>query len=158
MITFKNKSKWLQVFRSIVKSNWKPEYNTLMSSIIIRQHLYTDIYVEMVTFLSEKDSKEVIENIITSKSPTPVESKTVGYFIAKWAIESHMNNTKLELLFKDNLEYKTGMAIHAFITLKTNNKANLIPLSTYERLQKIEHSSNTLMAYYDLEEMLEVGV
>ena len=87
VISTQNKKPLLNEFNNIVKTRWKDEYNGMLSSIIIKQTLYTEIYIELLKKLKTEDINKVI-NIILESNLESNEIKTVGSFFGKWIIQS----------------------------------------------------------------------
>jgi len=153
VISTQNKKSCFNEFNKIVKTRWKDEYNGMFSSMIIKQNLYTDIYIELLKKLKTEDRNRVI-NIILESNLESNEIKTVGFFFGKWMIRSDMNIEKIEDYIKEKLKNKVGIIIYMLVTLASINKG-LIPMNIYKNINQDELTTNNLMAYYDLEELIE---
>ena len=149
----KNKTNTMKLFEKI-KNNWKVENNTVFASIIIKQNLYTDIYVEMLLKLETRDQQSIIDILIKSSLDSN-EMKTLGVFFGKWAIFTKMNLCDISNLCSKLIDNKVGLVINMFITLYKNNRKELIVDDIYQKIKSFKHSTNTLMAFYDLEELME---
>lgn len=149
----KNKKTSMKIFEKI-KNNWKVENNTVFASIIIKQNLYTDIYVEMLQKLETRDQQSIIDILIKSSLDSN-EMKTLGVFFGKWAIFTKMNLCDISNLCSQLIDNKVGLVINLFITLYKNNRKELIVDDIYQKIKSFKHSTNTLMAFYDLEELME---
>tara|TARA_B100001996_G_C18565863_1_gene556497 strand:- start:259 stop:864 length:606 start_codon:yes stop_codon:yes gene_type:complete len=149
----KNKTTSMKIFEKI-KNNWKVENNTVFASIIIKQNLYTDIYVEMLQKLETRDQQSIIDILIKSSLDSN-EMKTLGVFFGKWAIFTKMNLCDISNLCSQLIDNKVGLVINLFITLYKNNRKELIVDDIYQKIKSFKHSTNTLMAFYDLEELME---
>lgn len=153
VISTQNKKPLLNEFNKIVKTRWKDEYNGMLSSIIIKQNLYTEIYIELLKKLKTEDINKVI-NIILESNLESNEIKTVGSFFGKWIIQSNMSIEKIEDYIEEKLKNRVGIIIYMFVSLASTNKA-LIPMNIYKNINQDELTTNNLMAYYDLEELME---
>ena len=153
VISTQNKKPLLNEFNKIVKTRWKDEYNGMLSSIIIKQNLYTEIYIDMLKKLKTEDRNKVI-NIILESNLESNEIKTVGSFFGKWIIQSKMSVENIEDYIEEKLKNRVGIIIYMFVSLASINK-DLIPMNIYENINQNELTTNNLMAYYDLEELME---
>lgn len=153
VISTQNKEPLLNEFNKIVKTRWKDEYNGMLSSIIIRQNLYTEIYIELLKKLKTEDRNKVI-NIILESNLESNEIKTVGSFFGKWIIQSNMSIENIEAYIEEKLKNRVGVIIYMFVNLASTNK-DLIPMNIYKNINQDELTTNNLMAYYDLEELME---
>ena len=153
VISTQNKKTLLNEFNKIVKTRWKDEYNGMLSSIIIRQNLYTEIYIELLKKLKTEDRNKVI-NIILESNLESNEIKTVGSFFGKWIIQSKMSIENIEDYIEEKLKNRVGIIIYMFVSLASINK-DLIPMNIYKNINQNELTTNNLMAYYDLEELME---
>lgn len=153
VISTQNKKPLLNEFNKIVKTRWKDEYNGMLSSIIIKQNLYTEIYIDLLKKLKTEDRNKVI-NIILESNLESNEIKTVGSFFGKWIIQSNMSIEKIEDYIEEKLKNRVGIIIYMFVSLASTNKA-LIPMNIYKNINQDELTTNNLMAYYDLEELME---
>ena len=153
VISTQNKKPLLNEFNKIVKTRWKDEYNGMLSSIIIKQNLYTEIYIELLKKLKTEDRNKVI-NIILESNLESNEIKTVGSFFGKWIIQSKMSIEKIEDYIEEKLKNRVGVIIYMFVSLASTNK-DLIPMNIYKNINQDELTTNNLMAYYDLEELME---
>lgn len=153
VISTQNKKPLLNEFNNIVKTRWKDEYNGMLSSIIIKQNLYTEIYIELLKKLKTEDINKVI-NIILESNLKSNEIKTVGSFFGKWIIQSNMSIENIEDYIEEKLKNRVGVIIYMFISLASTNK-DLIPMNIYKNINQDELTTNNLMAYYDLEELME---
>ena len=153
VISTQNKKPLLNEFNNIVKTRWKDEYNGMLSSIIIRQNLYTEIYIELLKKLKTEDRNKVI-NIILESNLESNEIKTVGSFFGKWIIQSKMSIENIEDYIEEKLKNRVGIIIYMFVSLASINK-DLIPMNIYKNINQNELTTNNLMAYYDLEELME---
>ena len=153
VISTQNKKPLLNEFNNIVKTRWKDEYNGMLSSIIIKQNLYTEIYIELLKKLKTEDINKVI-NIILESNLESNEIKTVGFFFGKWIIQSNMSIENIEDYIEEKLKNRVGVIIYMFVSLASTNK-DLIPMSIYKNINQDELTTNNLMAYYDLEELME---
>lgn len=153
VISTQNKKPLLNEFNKIVKTRWKDEYNGMLSSIIIKQNLYTEIYIELLKKLKTEDINKVI-NIILESNLESNEIKTVGSFFGKWIIQSNMSIENIEDYIEEKLKNRVGVIIYMFVSLASTNK-DLIPMSIYKNINQDELTTNNLMAYYDLEELME---
>ena len=153
VISTQNKKPLLNEFNKIVKTRWKDEYNGMLSSIIIKQNLYTEIYIELLKKLKTEDRNKVI-NIILESNLESNEIKTVGSFFGKWIIQSNMSIENIEDYIKEKLKNRVGVIIYMFVSLASTNK-DLIPMNIYKNINQDELTTNNLMAYYDLEELME---
>ena len=153
VISTQNKKTLLNEFNKIVKTRWKDEYNGMLSSIIIRQNLYTEIYIELLKKLKTEDRNKVI-NIILESNLESNEIKTVGSFFGKWIIQSNMSIENIEDYIEEKLKNRVGVIIYMFVSLASTNK-DLIPMNIYKNINQDELTTNNLMAYYDLEELME---
>jgi len=153
VISTQNKKPLLNEFNKIVKTRWKDEYNGMLSSIIIKQNLYTEIYIELLKKLKTEDINKVI-NIILESNLESNEIKTVGSFFGKWIIQSKMSIEKIEDYIEEKLKNRVGVIIYMFVSLASTNK-DLIPMNIYKNINQDELTTNNLMAYYDLEELIE---
>tara|TARA_B100000902_G_scaffold397355_1_gene460903 strand:- start:9818 stop:10420 length:603 start_codon:yes stop_codon:yes gene_type:complete len=152
VISPENKTNRMKTFEKITKS-WKKENNSVFASIIIRQNLYSDIYVEMLNKLEIKDQESVI-SIINNSNLNSNEMKTIGVFFAKWAIFTNMSFCDIYKLYQ-LIDNKVFLVINLFIFLCKNNRKDLIDNDLYKKIKSLKHSTNTLMAFYDLEELME---
>jgi len=152
VISPENKTNSMKTFEKITKS-WKKENNSVFASIIIRQNLYSDIYVEMLNKLEIKDQESVI-SIINNSNLNSNEMKTIGVFFAKWAIFTNMSFCDIYKLYQ-LIDNKVCLVINLFIFLCKNNRKDLIDNDLYKKIKSLKHSTNTLMAFYDLEELME---
>jgi len=152
VISPENKTNRMKTFEKITKS-WKKENNSVFASIIIRQNLYSDIYVEMLNKLEIKDQESVI-SIINNSNLNSNEMKTIGVFFAKWAIFTNMSFCDIYKLYQ-LIDNKVCLVINLFIFLCKNNRKDLIDNDLYKKIKSLKHSTNTLMAFYDLEELME---
>ncbi len=153
VISTQNKKPLLNEFNKIVKTRWKDEYNGMLSSIIIKQNLYTEIYIDLLKKLKTEDRNKVI-NIILESNLESNEIKTVGSFFGKWIIQSKMSIEKIEDYIEEKLKNRVGVIIYMFVSLASTNK-DLIPMNIYKNINQDELTTNNLMAYYDLEELME---
>ena len=153
VISTQNKKPLLNEFNKIVKTRWKDEYNGMLSSIIIKQNLYTEIYIDLLKKLKTEDRNKVI-NIILESNLESNEIKTVGSFFGKWIIQSNMSIENIEDYIKEKLKNRVGVIIYMFVSLASTNK-DLIPMNIYKNINQDELTTNNLMAYYDLEELME---
>jgi len=153
VISTQNKKPLLNEFNKIVKTRWKDEYNGMLSSIIIKQNLYTEIYIDLLKKLKTEDRNKVI-NIILESNLESNEIKTVGSFFGKWIIQSKMSVENIEDYIEKKLKNRVGIIIYMFVSLASINK-DLIPMNIYENINQNELTTNNLMAYYDLEELME---
>lgn len=153
VISTQNKKPLLNEFNNIVKTRWKDEYNGMLSSIIIKQNLYTEIYIDLLKKLKTEDRNKVI-NIILESNLESNEIKTVGSFFGKWIIQSKMSVENIEDYIEEKLKNRVGIIIYMFVSLASINK-DLIPMNIYENINQNELTTNNLMAYYDLEELME---
>ena len=153
VISTQNKKTLLNEFNKIVKARWKDEYNGMLSSIIIKQNLYTEIYIELLKKLKTEDRNKVI-NVILESNLESNEVKTVGSFFGKWIIQSKMSVENIEDYIKEKLKNRVGIIIYMFVSLASINK-DLIPMNIYKNINQNELTTNNLMAYYDLEELME---
>lgn len=153
VISTQNKKPLLNEFNKIVKTRWKDEYNGMLSSIIIKQNLYTEIYIELLKKLKTEDRNKVI-NIILESNLESNEIKTVGSFFGKWIIQSNMSIENIEDYIEEKLKNRVGVIIYMFVSLASTNK-DLIPMNIYKNINQDELTTNNLMAYYDLEELME---
>lgn len=153
VISTQNKKPLLNEFNKIVKTRWKDEYNGMLSSIIIKQNLYTEIYIDLLKKLKTEDRNKVI-NIILESNLESNEIKTVGSFFGKWLIQSKMSVENIEDYIEEKLKNRVGIIIYMFVSLASINK-DLIPMNIYENINQNELTTNNLMAYYDLEELME---
>ncbi len=153
VISTQNKKSLLNEFNKIVKTRWKEEYNGMLSSIIIRQNLYTETYIELLKKLKIEDRNKVIGIILDSNLESN-EIKTVGSFFGKWIIKSNMCVEKIEAYIEEKLKNRVGIIIYMLVTLASINK-DLIPMNIYKNINQAELTTNNLMAYYDLEELIE---
>ena len=153
VISTQNKKPLLNEFNNIVKTRWKDEYNGMLSSIIIKQNLYTEIYIELLKKLKTEDINKVI-NIILESNLESNEIKTVGSFFGKWIIQSNMSIENIEDYIEEKLKNRVGVIIYMFVSLASTNK-DLIPMNIYKNINQDELTTNNLMAYYDLEELIE---
>lgn len=153
VISTQNKKPLLNEFNKIVKTRWKDEYNGMLSSIIIKQNLYTEIYIELLKKLKTEDINKVI-NIILESNLESNEIKTVGSFFGKWIIQSNMSIENIEDYIEEKLKNRVGVIIYMFVSLASTNK-DLIPMNIYKNINQDELTTNNLMAYYDLEELME---
>lgn len=153
VISTQNKKSLLNEFNKIVKTRWKDEYNGMLSSIIIKQNLYTEIYIELLKKLKTEDRNKVI-NVILESNLESNEVKTVGSFFGKWIIQSKMSVENIEDYIEEKLKNRVGIIIYMFVSLASINKG-LIPMNIYENINQNELTTNNLMAYYDLEELME---
>tara|TARA_B000000565_G_scaffold90983_2_gene66689 strand:+ start:1340 stop:1939 length:600 start_codon:yes stop_codon:yes gene_type:complete len=153
VISTQNKKPLLNEFNNIVKTRWKDEYNGMLSSIIIKQNLYTEIYIELLKKLKTEDINKVI-NIILESNLESNEIKTVGSFFGKWIIQSNMSIENIEDYIEEKLKNRVGVIIYMFVSLASTNK-DLIPMNIYKNINQDELTTNNLMAYYDLEELME---
>ena len=153
VISTQNKKPLLNEFNNIVKTRWKDEYNGMLSSIIIKQNLYTEIYIELLKKLKTEDINKVI-NIILESNLESNEIKTVGSFFGKWIIQSNMSIENIEDYIEEKLKNRVGVIIYMFVSLANTNK-DLIPMNIYKNINQDELTTNNLMAYYDLEELME---
>ena len=153
VISTQNKKPLLNEFNKIVKTRWKDEYNGMLSSIIIKQNLYTEIYIELLKKLKTEDKNKVI-NIILESNLESNEIKTVGSFFGKWIIQSNMSIENIEDYIEEKLKNRVGVIIYMFVSLASTNK-DLIPMNIYKNINQDELTTNNLMAYYDLEELME---
>ena len=153
VISTQNKKPLLNEFNKIVKTRWKDEYNGMLSSIIIKQNLYTEIYIDLLKKLKTEDRNKVI-NIILESNLESNEIKTVGSFFGKWIIQSNMSIENIEDYIKEKLKNRVGVIIYMFVSLASTNK-DLIPMNIYKNINQDELTTNNLMAYYDLEELIE---
>ena len=153
VISTQNKKPLLNEFNNIVKTRWKDEYNGMLSSIIIKQNLYTEIYIELLKKLKTEDINKVI-NIILESNLKSNEIKTVGSFFGKWIIQSNMSIENIEDYIEEKLKNRVGVIIYMFVSLASTNK-DLIPMNIYKNINQDELTTNNLMAYYDLEELME---
>ena len=153
VISTQNKKSCFNEFNKIVKTRWKDEYNGMFSSMIIKQNLYTEIYIELLKKLKTEDRNKVI-NIILESNLESNEIKTVCSFFGKWIIRSNMSIVKIEDYIKEKLKNRVGIIIYMFVTLASINK-DLIPMNIYKNINQDELTTNHLMAYYDLEELIE---
>lgn len=153
VISTQNKNPLLNEFNKIVKTRWKDEYNGMLSSIIIKQNLYTEIYIELLKKLKTEDRNKVI-NVILESNLESNEVKTVGSFFGKWIIQSKMSVENIEDYIEEKLKNRVGIIIYMFVSLASINKG-LIPMNIYENINQNELTTNNLMAYYDLEELME---
>ncbi len=153
VISTQNKKSCFNEFNKIVKTRWKDEYNGMFSSMIIKQNLYTEIYIELLKKLKTEDRNKVI-NIILESNLESNEIKTVGSFFGKWVIMSNMSIEKIEDYIKEKLKNRVGLIIYMLVTLASINK-DLIPMNIYKNINQDELTTNNLMAYYDLEELIE---
>ncbi len=153
VISTQNKKSCFNEFNKIVKTRWKDEYNGMFSSMIIKQNLYTGIYIELLKKLKTEDRNKVI-NIILESNLESNEIKTVGSFFGKWVIMSNMSIEKIEDYIKEKLKNRVGLIIYMLVTLASINK-DLIPMNIYKNINQDELTTNNLMAYYDLEELIE---
>ncbi|GIS52625.1 MAG: hypothetical protein Ct9H90mP28_3410 [Paracoccaceae bacterium] len=153
VISTQNKKPLLNEFNNIVKTRWKDEYNGMLSSIIIKQNLYTEIYIELLKKLKTEDRNKVI-NIILESNLESNEIKTVGSFFGKWIIQSNMSIENIEDYIEEKLKNRVGVIIYMFVSLASTNK-DLIPMNIYKNINQDELTTNNLMAYYDLEELME---
>ena len=153
VISTQNKKSCFNEFNKIVKTRWKDEYNGMFSSMIIKQNLYTEIYIELLKKLKTEDINKVI-NIILESNLESNEIKTVGSFFGKWIIRSNMSIQKIEDYIKEKLNNRVGIIIYMLVTLASINK-DLIPINIYKNINQDELTTNILMAYYDLEELIE---
>ena len=153
VISTQNKEPLLNEFNKIVKTRWKDEYNGMLSSIIIKQNLYTEIYIELLKKLKTEDINKVI-NIILESNLESNEIKTVGSFFGKWIIQSNMSIENIEDYIEEKLKNRVGVIIYMFVSLASTNK-DLIPMNIYKNINQDELTTNNLMAYYDLEELME---
>lgn len=153
VISTQNKKLLLNEFNKIVKTRWKDEYNGMLSSIIIKQNLYTEIYIDLLKKLKTEDRNKVI-NIILESNLESNEIKTVGSFFGKWIIQSKMSVENIEGYIEEKLKNRVGIIIYMFVSLASINK-DLIPMNIYENINQNELTTNNLMAYYDLEELME---
>ncbi len=153
VISTQNKKPLLNEFNKIVKTRWKDEYNGMLSSIIIKQNLYTEIYIDLLKKLKTEDRNKVI-NIILESNLESNEIKTLGSFFGKWIIQSKMSVENIEDYIEEKLKNRVGIIIYMFVSLASINK-DLIPMNIYENINQNELTTNNLMAYYDLEELME---
>ena len=153
VISTQNKKPLLNEFNKIVKTRRKDEYNGMLSSIIIKQNLYTEIYIDLLKKLKTEDRNKVI-NIILESNLESNEIKTVGSFFGKWIIQSKMSIEKIEDYIEEKLKNRVGVIIYMFVSLASTNK-DLIPMNIYKNINQDELTTNNLMAYYDLEELME---
>jgi len=153
VISTQNKKTLLNEFNKIVKARWKDEYNGMLSSIIIKQNLYTEIYIELLKKLKTEDRNKVI-NVILESNLESNEVKTVGSFFGKWIIQSKMSVENIEDYIEEKLKNRVGIIIYMFVSLASINK-DLIPMNIYKNINQNELTTNNLMAYYDLEELME---
>ena len=65
-----------------------------------------------------------------------------------------MSIVKIEDYIKEKLKNRVGIIIYMFVTLASINK-DLIPMNIYKNINQDELTTNHLMAYYDLEELIE---
>tara|TARA_B100001250_G_scaffold91330_1_gene75959 strand:+ start:919 stop:1524 length:606 start_codon:yes stop_codon:yes gene_type:complete len=148
-----NRTNSMKTFEKITKS-WKEENNSVFASIIIKQNLYTDIYVEMLNKLEIRHQQTII-SFIKNSNLNSNEMKTIGVFFAKWAMFTNMNLCDISNLCLQLIDNKVGLVINIFITLHKNNRKDLIVDDIYQQIKSFKHSTNTLMAFYDLEELME---
>ena len=148
-----NKKNSLKIFEKII-NNWKVENNSVFASIIIKQNLYTDIYVEMLQKLKTRDRQSIISILIKSNLDSN-EMKTLGVFFGKWTIFTKMNLCDISNLCSQFIDNKVSLVINLLITLHKNNRKDLIVDDIYQKVKSFKHSTNTLMAFYDLEELME---
>jgi hypothetical protein len=154
VISTKNKKHWVTEFNKIVKNKWKTENNYMLASIIIKQNLYTDIYIEMLSQLKKSDKAIVIDKILSEELKSN-EKKIVGIFFGKWFINLNMCKENIEQYCKNRFENRNGILIPLLITI-TNLESKLMPMNVYKGIDTSELTTNDLMAYYDLEELVEI--
>ena len=153
VISTKNRKYWVTEFNKIVKNKWKKENNFMLASIIMKQNLYTDIYIEMLSKLNTSDRDIVIKHILSEDLRTN-ETKTVGIFLGKWLISLNMSKEKIEEYCKKELKNRTGLLVNLLITI-LNKEPKLVPMNIYKSIDSSKLTTNDLMNYYDLEELVE---
>ena len=99
--------------------------------------------------------QQTIISFIKNSNLNSNEMKTIGVFFAKWAMFNNMNLCDISNLCSQLIDNKVGLVINIFITLHKNNRKDLIVDDIYQQIKSFKHSTNTLMAFYDLEELME---
>ena len=156
IISNSNKNNILIKFENFV-TKWNDECNSVFLDVICRQHLYTDIYIEMFKIIPEEYQNKLVIKLLSlnTETSTSNELKTVGLFLAKWFIYMKKDSNSIYKYYSNELEDKTPLVINSFITFCKQGESGLIPNKIYNKIKKIKLSTSSQLLLYDLEDLME---
>ena len=156
IISNSNKNNILIKFENFV-NKWNDECNSVFLDVICRQHLYTDIYIEMFKIIPEEYQNKLVIKLLSlnTETSTSNELKTVGLFLAKWFIYMKKDSNSIYKYYSNELEDKTPLVINSFITFCKQGESGLIPNKIYNKIKKIKLSTSSQLLLYDLEDLME---
>ena len=156
IISNSNKNNILIKFENFV-TKWNDEFNSVFLDVICRQHLYTDIYIEMFKIIPEEYQNKLVTKLLSlnTENATSNELKTVGLFLAKWFIYMKKDSNSIYKYYSDELEDKAPLVINSFITFCKQGESGLIPTKIYNKIKKIKLSTSSQLLLYDLEDLME---
>ncbi len=156
IISNSNKNNILIKFENFV-TKWNDECNSVFLDVICRQHLYTDIYIEMFKIIPEEYQNKLVTKLLSlnTETSTSNELKTVGLFLAKWFIYIKKDSNSIYKYYSDELEDKAPLVINSFITFCKQGESGLIPNKIYNKIKKIKLSTSSQLLLYDLEDLME---
>ena len=156
IISNSNKNNILIKFENFV-TKWNDECNSVFLDVICRQHLYTDIYIEMFKIIPEEYQNKLVTKLLSlnTENATSNELKTVGLFLAKWFIYIKKDSNSIYKYYSDELEDKAPLVINSFITFCKQGESGLIPTKIYNKIKKIKLSTSSQLLLYDLEDLMD---
>ena len=156
IISNSNKNNILIKFENFV-TKWNDEFNSVFLDVICRQHLYTDIYIEMFKIIPEEYQNKLVTKLLSlnTETSTSNELKTVGLFLAKWFIYIKKDSNSIYKYYSDELEDKAPLVINSFITFCKQGESELIPKKIYNKIKKLTLSTSSQLLLYDLEDLME---
>ena len=81
--------------------------------------------------------------------------KTAGLFLSKYIVSQKMTPADIQSMF--DFDFSDGRAllvVSVFVGLGTSGHKDLIPVDSYKALESMDHDTQTLMSFYDLEDIM----
>ena len=156
IISNTNKNSILVKFENFIPK-WNDECNDVFFDVIYKQHLYTDIYIEMCKLIPEEYQTKLIDKLlsINNENITSNEQKTVGSFLAKWFIYLRMDTDAIYKYYTKVIKTKSPMVINSLITFCKEGENDLIPNKLFKQIKKLKLSTSSQLLLYDLEDLME---
>jgi len=158
IISNTNKNSILVKFENFIPK-WNDECNDVFFDVIYKQHLYTDIYIEMCKIIPDEYQNKLIDKLlsINDENTTSNEQKTVGLFLAKWFIYLRMDTDTIYKYYTKVIKTKSPMVINSLITFCKEGENDLIPNKLFKQIKKLKLSTSSQLLLYDLEDLMEDG-
>lgn len=156
-----NKINWISKLEEKIKLDWKDEYIDIFTRIVLRQTLYTKIFVEIFFLFGESEQKKIFDELFSKQEMTHSESLTLGTFIGSIYIKKFPGCDIIDIIkvkCLENLELKPGFVIALFLELCKTNDKQIINLAkhNYNVLSKRNLDTKLLMLLFDLDSSISM--